>query len=922
MFFIKTLILILSISTPFLSYGMDPSKKLHHYVHRSWQSVDGLPQNSAHSIVQSDNGFIWIATQEGLVRFDGASFRVYNRTNYPELGSNDIRTLALGKDNSLWIGTYGGGAINLKHGKMKVFNIDNGLSGNLVRTIYIDDNNCAWIGTFNHGLNKICNSEISKYSTKNGLPDNNIRSVTGHGKRVYIGTRKGLVFFEDGNVLNIFTEKNGLMNSNVSNVYVNSSGDLFAGTKNGFLHSFKNEKIDSFFIPGSIEADFVNVIYEDRHGSLWVGTEKGLHRFRDGSFESFSTQDGLTYNAVRSIIEDTEGNLWVGTSGGGINLFTDGKILTLSTSDGLSSGDILPVLFDSYGNLWIGTALKGLDMMAPDRSIYNYNTRNGLIDNRILSLAECSDKNIWVGTVSGITVLKKDGTNKNVTVDGKKFLKPVSTIVQTASEEIFVSTHGEGIFRIDNFEVVENYGKDKGLRDGVVLSFLKKSPEKFWVGTMNGLYLFDKESFREFGKGGELSGNAIYSLYFDKEGILWIGTDAGLNYLKKDVIYTVKDKDFLFGDSIYAIVSYEKNLFASSNRGIFKASIKDLKENGKTGKKISSIRRYDSSDGMKSMECNGGYVPSVAISPDNKLFFPTINGVAKLDPSVKRVNDIVPEIIIESLVSEKNSFSQVYNYEEPFVFDAGSERFEFHYTATSFTNPAKVQFKYMLEGFDKDFIDAGNRRVAYYTNLKPGRYRFKVIGSNNEGVWNFEGNQVEFVLEPLFYQTRGFYIFLYLIVLTITAVPFTIIYIRKTNKIKEANKELERRAIAAEKKYEKAKLSEEVSTKCLENLFSLMDNEKIYRNPNIKIHDIAKKLSISHLYLSQIINLHTGMTFYTLLSLYRTSEVMEKLSLPENSNENIISIAYEAGFNTKSSFNSAFKKLTNMTPTEYRKKLS
>ncbi len=919
---IKFSVLVLAICMPFYSFSLDPSKKLHHYVHRSWQSVDGLPQNSAHSIVQGEKGYIWIATQEGLVRFDGNRFKVYSRLDHPELGSNDIRTLALGKDGSLWIGTYGGGAVNFKNGKMESFNTDNGLSGNLVRTIHIDEENCAWIGTFKHGLNNICNGEIRHFTNENGLPDNNIRSITGKDGTIYIGTTKGLVLLENGNVSKIITEKDGLENPNVSAVYIDSSGNFFAGTKNGFLHSFQGDKIISYFIPGSVEADFINVIYQDIHGSLWVGTEKGIHRFRDGWFESFSTKDGLTYEAVRTIVEDKEGNLWVGTSGGGINLFSDGKILTISTNDGLSSGDILPVMYDSYGNLWMGTALKGLDMMAPDGSVYNYTTQDGLTDNRILSLAECSGKNIWVGTISGITVLKSDGTQRNVTVNGEKFVKPVSAIVQASTGEIYAATHGEGIFKIDNFEVVGNFGKEKGLKDRVILSFLEEKSGKFWIGTMNGLYLFDKEKFSEFGKSSELSGQAVYSLYLDKKGVLWVGTDAGLNYVENGSLYTVADKDFLFGDSVYAIVSHKDTLFASSNKGIFKALIKDLKEAAGKGKDIPSIRRYDFSDGMKSMECNGGYVPSVTVSPDGKLLFPTINGVAKLDPLVERVNNIVPEVIIESLASGKNIFRNMYDHQEPYVFDAGSDRFEFNYTATSFVNPAKVQFKYKLEGFDKDFIDAGNRRVAYYTNLKPGKYKFKVIASNNEGVWNLEGDQVEFVLEPFFYQTKGFYIFLYLMVLGVTAIPFAGIYIRKTNKIKAANKELEKRAIEAEKKYQKAKLSEEVSTNCLENLFELMDKDKLYRNSNLKIQDVAKKLSMSHIYLSQIINLHTGMTFYTLLSLYRTSEVMEKLSLPENLNENIISLAYDAGFNTKSSFNSAFKKFTNLTPTQYRKKYS
>jgi ligand-binding sensor domain-containing protein/AraC-like DNA-binding protein len=920
---IKFLVLATAIYLPFYSYSLDPSKKLHHYVHRSWQSVDGLPQNSAHSIAQSENGFIWIATQEGLVRFDGVSFRVYNRTNHPELGSNDIRTLALGKDGTLWVGTYGGGAIKFTKDEMKSFNTDNGLSGNLVRAIYIDDDNCAWIGTFNHGLNKVCNGEINIYSTEDGLPDNNIRSITGYGKTVYIGTTKGLVFFEDGKATKIFTDHNGLENSNVSTVYINSSGILFVGTKNGYLHTFENDKFKSYLIPGSVEADFINEIYEDRHGSLWIGTEKGLHRFKDGSFESFSAKDGLTYEAVRSIMEDKEGSLWVGTSGGGINLFSDGKILTLSTDDGLSSGDILPVMYDSYGNLWAGTALKGLDMIAPDMTVVNYDIRNGLADNRVLSLYECNDGNIWVGTVSGMSVMNNDGVIRQIFQNEEKLSKPVSTILQSNTGQIFAGTHGEGIFVIENFKTIRNISQKQGLKDGIVLSKTIDSKGTLWIGTMNGLYVSDGTNAKEYPESTKLSGKAVYSLYFDDKERLWIGTDSGLNLIEDGEIYRINDPAFLLTDSVYAITKHNEKLFLSSNLGIFTAFADDLRNAAFTGKPLSSnTRRYDFSDGMKSMECNGGFSPSVTRSPDGKILFPTINGIAVLDPELERVNNIVPEVIIESLISENNKYFDTFNHRNVFVFDPGTERFEFHYTATSFVAPPKVRFKYMLEGFDKDFIDAGNRRAAYYTNLKPGEYKFKVIASNNEDLWNLDGDEIRFVIKPLFFQTTAFAVFLYVIILILTALPLTAYFYKKMNKIKKINIALKKRAEEAEKKYEKSKLSEQVSTNYLEDLFELMDKEKLYRNPLLKIHDIAKKLSISHIYLSQIINLHTGMTFYTLLSLYRTSEVMEKLSLPENLDENIISLAYEAGFNTKSSFNSAFKKFTNLTPTEYRKKYS
>lgn len=173
--------------------ALDPSKKIHQYIQRSWQTIDGLPQNSAHSLAQTDDGYVWIATQEGLARFDGVSFKVFNRADYPQLGSNDIRALFKGHDGSLWIGTYGGGAARYKNGKLELFNKDNGLSDNLIRTIYVDENNCAWLGTYKNGVNIVCDNGIRNVTTKNGLPDDSIRVITGDAHNIWVGTTKGVV---------------------------------------------------------------------------------------------------------------------------------------------------------------------------------------------------------------------------------------------------------------------------------------------------------------------------------------------------------------------------------------------------------------------------------------------------------------------------------------------------------------------------------------------------------------------------------------------------------------------------------------------------------------------------------------------------------------------------------------------------------
>lgn len=914
------------------SFALDPSRKIHQYIHRSWQTIDGLPQNSAHSLAQTDDGYVWIATQEGLVRFDGVSFKVFNRTDYPQLGSNDIRALFKAPDGSLWIGTYGGGAAKFSKGGFRLFNKESGLNENLIKTVYVDKNNCAWLGTYRNGINIICEDKITTFTSADGLPDDSIRVITGEKDIIWVGTTKGLAKISKGRVVKVFNTSNGLKNENISSLFIDLSSVIWAGTKTGHVHSISGDRIDSFLIPFTGQSDSVNVIFKDRDQNLWIGTDSGLHRSNYSSIETFSTSDGLTYNSVRSIFEDSEGSIWVGTSGGGINIFSEGAVKTISHKDGLTSTDILPVLFDSAGNLWAGTAGSGLDVLKTDGTHRNYSTKSGINDTRVLSLLEDESGLIWIGTLSGLNILDPQ---TGIISQVSNIKAPVSTLLKEFGI-IWAGTHGEFLIRIKDRDLdrklqqikekklpssftleTETVGTLEGLGDGVILSFISDHLGNYYIGTMNGLFIFDGISAKKGYSG--LSSETVYSIHLDNKGILWVGTDSGLNFIKKGSVYRIKNRNFLATDSIFSVFKdFTDMIWVSSNKGIFSASATAVISASEEGKEDFQFRRYTHSDGMKSMECNGGFSPAFSINNNGDINFPTINGIAVITQSMSTSEKNPLNIVIESIRSEHFEFTDFSS--EKIVFPAGSRKFEIKYTAPSFSNPSDIRFRYRLSGFDSSFVEAGTRRAAFYTNLNPGTYIFSVTASNDGIFWSTHENGIKIIIEPYFYQTYWFYLLLILFILSAGGIPAIAFFRKKIKKVEKEKIELEKRAVEAETRYQKSRLDEEFSFSHLEKLFSIMDSEKLFRNPNLTLSQLADRMKISHLYLSQIINLNTGMTFYTFLNMYRILEVMEKLQMKEFKDENIISIAFDAGFNTKSSFNSVFKKFTNLTPSEYRKK--
>ncbi len=730
------------------------------YIHQSWQSAQGLPQNSVLSIAQTPDGYLWLGTEEGLVRFDGVRFTVFDKHSTPGLRHNQIIALLVDHRGVLWIGTNGGGVSCFEHGRFTAYTSRDGLSNDSILSLYEDKAGVIWIGTDGGGLVRFQNGTFHVFTKADGLPDNAIFSISGdQNGTLWIGTHAGLSQFSDGK-FSICRSVGALATDYIRSTHVDRLGSIWVGTNDG-LYRISNGSGMRFTTQDGLASDAIFSLFEDRSGSIWIGTAGGLNRFANDSFSSFKSENGLQEKEVRAILQDREGSMWFGTGGSGLNCLKKGSFNTLSKDDGLVSDTILPVYEDKDGALWMGSD-HGL-MRWENGQVTSYTTQQGLPDNLVFSILQDWDGSMWIGTRRGLARLK-NGTF--TTFNGKSGL-PNDFVLCTYIDRkgnLWVGTRG-GLSRFDGREFLTYTTRD-GLSNNSVLSLYEDAQENLWIATGGGgLNKFHNGRFTAFTTREGLANDFIWSIYGDSDGTLWLATNGGgLSRFRHGKFTTYSIEKGLFDDSVFQILDDKLgHLWMSSNKGVFQVSKEQLEAfaKGRLARITSTV--YGTADGMKSRECNGGFQPAGWRTKDGRLCFPTMRGLAIVNPSHLVKNKLAPPVVLERVLVDNKDLS----LGKPLVLPPGKGQLEFQFTAPSFVAPEKIQFRYMLEGFDKDWTQAGNRRVAYYTNIPPGEYQFRVVACNNDQVWSSDGAVLSLTLEPHYYQTKAFYFFFAMLVLSL-----------------------------------------------------------------------------------------------------------------------------------------------------------
>lgn len=920
--------------------ALDPEKTVNHYLHHNWTSRDGLPHDTVYSILQDSQGFMWIGTDSGLVRFDGQEFKVFNKSNTPAIKHNSIITLFMDSRETLWIGTYGGGITMYKNDNFYYPSWMETLPNKLIQSIAEDRENNMWIGTLGGGVVHYSSTDdvLAPVTKEDGLSNNIVSSVLVDGAgKLWIGTADGLDCLEDGEFTR-YSVNDGLLDNNIKTLFEDSRGNLWVGTQQG-LNKIRNRpgvlargRFQSITANHGLNDNYIRIIREDKHGSIWVATPKGLNRIRRDNIESFTSTDGLSDDSLLSLFEDNWGNLWLGSSGGGLDALRDGKFMFYTRKDGLSGSHIKAVYHDSGGALWIGTQSSGLNRYK-DGKFQTYTEKDGLSSNNIDSLCEDRDGNLWIGTPNGLNRLDRDGVRRFTTEDGLTN-STIKTMFKDSRSQLWIGTFGGGLlqYRDGKFEV---YNTQNGLSDNFVTAINEDIHGNLWIGTNNGLNRFKDGQFQVYTTGDKLSDNMITDIYPDRDGVLWIATNGGgLDRFKEDRFMHFNTGLNQFDNTvIYRIMEDSRsNLWMSSNQGLFSVSRHSLNRFG-DGKSLTvTPYHFTEQDGLRTSVCSGGFQPAGWMTPQGRMWIPTLQGLAMIDLHrvTLRVEDM-PEVfpsrggkggtsspvavasyvtvtrqqpvVIEKILVDGKPIEAHDNIMLP----ADTQRIEFFFRVLNYTAPEKVLFKYRLFGKNPEWLDSTGENRVVYRNLSSGKYTFRVLGRNTSGDWIYRGASYTFYVENRFFQSLWFYII-------ITLVLVAGILIRPRIKAFQRRKEDE-----LIEKYRSSSLSTPQSSTFLDKLNDIMENEKPYLDPNLSLRSLADMVGCTKENLSQVINEHLNVNFKNYINKYRVEIVKEKLADPKENQYVLMKIAFDAGFNSKSVFNAAFKKFTGQSPSQYRK---
>ncbi len=736
------------------TFALDPRRPLSQFGHDAWRVEDGLPQDAVLAVTQTRDGYLWLGTTGGLVRFDGVRFTVFDKANTDALGHNQISALLEDREGSLWIGTFGGGLMRLRDRRFTTYTTRHGLAHDVVKAICQDRKGGIWVATLAHGVSRLEDGRFRTYSTADGVAHDDVFALApSRDGGVWMATSGGLSHFVDGR-FTTRTTRDGLPSNRLVSVYEDRKGRVWAGTRDGGLARLEDGRFSVFTVRDGLSSDVVNSVYEDRTGALWLGTkDRGLNRFFDGRFSAYTTRDGLSSDAVYGVAEDREGSLWIGTFGGGLSRLRDTRFTSYTTLNGLPHDYVRSVFEGRDGRIWLATFGGGLASFEGERFV-SLVQREGLPQDRLYCVLEDRAGDLWVGTDGAGLVRRHRGRLIRYTARDGLAHDNVRALYQDRAGNLWVGTSG-GLSRFSGGRF-ESYTAAQGLSNDAVHAIFEDRDGALWLGTWGGgLNRLFGGKLTSYSRQDGVTNDFILSFYEDVEGSLWIGTLGGGLLRRKDgrfKAYTTKEG--LHEDLVYQVFEDDaRNLWLTSNKGVSRVPKQDFDDLDHGLLRSLRSVSFGTADGMRTRECTSGSQPLGAKSRDGRLWIPTQRGLAVVDPARLRGNSVPPPVTIEEVRIDGRPLDPGATPSAP----PGRGELEFRYTALTFLGPEKVRFRYRLEGLEDAWVEAGTRRLATYSNIPAGRYRFSVVACNSDGVWTDSGAAFAFRLLPHFYQTYWFY---------------------------------------------------------------------------------------------------------------------------------------------------------------------
>jgi signal transduction histidine kinase/ligand-binding sensor domain-containing protein/CheY-like chemotaxis protein len=737
-------------------WALAPGSPIAAYGHRVWTRESGLPQDTINCMAQRQGSYLWLGTNDGLVRFDGVQFTSVDLPVTHGLKISGIYALQEDREGGLWLGTNNSQVIRYKDGRVTSVlwpGIVPHLQPTFVRAIFEDRDGAVWIGT-EDGLFRYRDGRTTEITAREGLASNRIEGIAGDAQgHVWVGTAgAGILLWQKGRLVPV----EGGTDSRFVTAVLADHELVWVGTLEG-LKVLRHGRLEAYSTPDSLGNAAISSLYKDQEGSLWVGMmQAGIRRIGpDGAVSGYTSANGLSSDGVLSILEDVEGNIWIGTMGRGLNQLRDVAVRKITAADGLSPGFFRAVMQGKNGDFWLASHNSGLNRIH-DGKVTIYDKRQGLSSNSLRSVFVDTDGSVWIGTYgAGLDHLLANGKVEVYTARQGLADNAVKAILKTRDGSLWLGTDG-GVSRYFKGKFT-NYTDRDGLASNSVWQILEAHDGTLWFATNEGVASFKDEKFgnRLTVKDG-LSSNLIRYLYEDEDGVLWIATrDGGLNRWDRGKVTVYNQSVGLAHDAGYSIAEDDNhNLWISSNQGIFRVDKNQLRDfaNGRIHAIVSVL--YDTTDGMPNDECASLAQPTVWKAQDGKLWYPTVAGIAVMDPR-QLIREMGPQqAMIEQFMADKRP---VATSAPELEIRPGRGELEFHYTAIAFAHPEKVRFQYQLEGFDKEWVDAGDRRAAFYTNIRPGTYWFRVRVQGAHGEWGASTPALRLRLLPHYYQSWWFW---------------------------------------------------------------------------------------------------------------------------------------------------------------------
>lgn len=731
------------------------------YVSRAWTAADGLPGNTINDIIQDKQGYMYIGTYGGLVRFDGVEFSVMNKNTVKNLGIVSARCVFEDDSGALWIGSNDEGVAKISKNQVSIINVENGLPNNSVRDITQDKAGNIWIGTSSGVVFVTPEGEIKKPAGLENFGEENILTVVLYcdtAGRIWLsGQNNNSVYYYVAGKFQKFTDLDRFENISVTSISQDDTGAFWFGLNKGSVLKYEDADFKVFDSSNSPLKTYVNHIYQDSSNTIWISTENGVVVYKNGEFSTYTEDDGLTNNNVKCILEDREGNIWIATDRGGIEKMSVGKFRTVRLNSSVNC-----FAEDATGRVWVGTdtGLLCYKKLQPIKNDITELCKNIRI--RHLEIADNGDLLISTYKDYGQIRAGKNGIkywNMSHGLSGDR----VRVCIEDKYGNLYIGTTTGLNFLDGKTGKLKVFTKEDGLTNDYIMCLLEDSNGAIWIGTDGGgvNLLEDGKITKHFTSENGLIGNVIFKITEEKDtGALWICTGSGISRMDRTnsgepCFFNYNTSNGMGTDSVFQMLyDYTGTVWMTSNRGISSVSQEEMLRLRSGSLDFIDPKFYNKNDGLQS---EGITSTSLSICDSlGRIWFTLIDGFAIYDPVKVKSNPVRPLVHIENVkIDDRIVFPQE---NENIIIPAGTKRVDIKYTGLSYTSPELVRFKYMLEGFDKKYSAFTPNRSVSYTNLKPGSYTFNLVAANGDGLMSEETEVIKIKQKPFYYQTTIFWV--------------------------------------------------------------------------------------------------------------------------------------------------------------------